>query len=204
VSGFQKPEPHQCSVEITPNVADKETQASNAVERASPEKHTARTTDPACDSSSLYVTSLQWDETKTKSLNASGIKNICQTKSKARARSHPPRQTRPPSLVTSHFAHRFAPEVEVSRGKRKTYSKHPLVAAVEVKQPSQAAFAQIGLPLSIVGPPRLPSQEGRIVKEPHMHDVLLGRGPQLQFHPGNLRYRRLVWENKEIYSGLNK
>jgi hypothetical protein len=116
-----------------------------------------------------------------------------------------PSNKRPQSIVTSQLAHRFAPEAEVSsEGRRKVYAKHPLVSAVEVKQPSQAEFARIGLPRSTIGPPRLASQEGPVVKEPHMHDVLLGRGPQLCTHPGNLRYRRLVWENKGTYADMSK
>jgi hypothetical protein len=75
-----------------------------------------------------------------------------------------------------------------SPAKRKKYLKHPMICRVSVRLPSAASLAELGLPdSSIMGPPRLEKHEGSLIKQPHIHDVLFGRGPTFTTHQGNVQ-----------------
>lgn len=88
--------------------------------------------------------------------------------------------------------------------KRGPDGKYPMVSVHPLTLPSPAALTSIGLPTSPNGPPRLKSQDGELVKTPHVHDVLFGRGSITTYHPGNLRFRRIVWENKDKYLQMSR
>jgi hypothetical protein len=101
-----------------------------------------------------------------------------------------------------------APESKSSNkspAKRKKYVKHPMISRVRVKLPTPASLAELGLPDSrILGPPRFQKHEGPLIKEPHIHDVLFGRGPTFMTHQANVRYRRIIWENRKTYALLDR
>jgi hypothetical protein len=85
----------------------------------------------------------------------------------------------------------------------KKYPKHAMISKVKLKLPSDEELKAFGLSnASDIGPPRLQSQEGPRVREPHPHDVLFGRGQVKCSHIGNIRYRRLVWANKGTYTSM--
>jgi hypothetical protein len=84
-------------------------------------------------------------------------------------------------------------------------SKRRALSNTRVRLPSKASLAKAGLPeMHVPGPRRTKEQEGPVIKEPHVHDVLFGRGPNFCTHLGNIRYRKIVWENKEMYSNMRR
>lgn len=54
-------------------------------------------------------------------------------------------------------------------------------------------------PVNIVVGPRTPAQNEKVLKTPHPHDVLFGKGGQVISHPGNVHFRGLVHEFKDEY-----
>jgi hypothetical protein len=50
------------------------------------------------------------------------------------------------------------------------------------------------------GIPRTSDQTSPCVQTPHEHDVILGRGNGVKYHPGNLAYRVFCWNAREAYT----
>jgi hypothetical protein len=50
------------------------------------------------------------------------------------------------------------------------------------------------------GVPRTSDQNSPCVQTPHEHDVILGRGNGVKYHPGNLAYRVFCWNAREPYT----
>jgi hypothetical protein len=87
----------------------------------------------------------------------------------------------------------------VVRGK-----KYPMVSAKPVVRPSRESLAREGISsFDEAGSPRSKEQEVRRIDEPHDHDVLFGRSTEAMSHPGTVRFRMLVLENRATYEMMD-
>jgi hypothetical protein len=116
----------------------------------------------------------------------------------SRTKSTPPLESDDPSPGSSKSTS------DAARGPSKP-GKHKMLTDTRVRLPSKARLAKAGLSqIHEPGPRRTKAQEGPGIKEPHNHDVLFGRGPKYCTNLGNVRFRIIVWENKELYASMRK
>lgn len=66
-----------------------------------------------------------------------------------------------------------------------------------IVMPSKESMEKEGISgFDAVGPPRLPAQAWKLIEQPHDHDVLFFRTSLSTSHPGSVRFRMLVSENR--------
>mmetsp|Transcript_12874 Transcript_12874/g.30103 ORF Transcript_12874/g.30103 Transcript_12874/m.30103 type:complete len:1106 (+) Transcript_12874:38-3355(+) len=106
--------------------------------------------------------------------------------------------------ATGNFLGPLAPQPQPQKQQQQPQSGAPMPPGMNSMIIAQNRGAVIPKPVDMTPPPELYLYGETPIHEPHVHDVLCGRGALTNEHPGNEWFRRLVRSNRQLYRSCPK